>query len=258
MSPKLTLGYSTLAERVATLVEPPNNPNWETVLVVQNPNQIDWQGERFLKLTQRENFRSEELASKGVAKSRNRAIELAQGEFLIFSDDDITFSEQGLQEALDYLDANPEISLLLGQATDESGVLRKQYPAKITKLGSLNSARAATYEMIIRVPDIKRLGIRFDEDFGAGAKNYLGDEYIFVVDLVRAGGKAIFAPITLAQHPTESSGSRWGSDNDRRARAVIFTRVFGVLAPLVRLPFGFRRMRELGSVKNLLLFVLGR
>lgn len=258
MSPKLTLGYSTLAERVATLVEPPNNPNWETVLVVQNPNQIDWQGSRFLKLTQRENFRSEELASKGVAKSRNRAIELAQGEYLIFSDDDITFSEQGLQEALDYLDANPEISLLLGQATDESGVLRKQYPNQITKLGSLNSARAATYEMIIRVSDIKRLGIRFDEDFGAGAKNYLGDEYIFVVDLVRAGGKAIFAPITLAQHPTESSGSRWGSDNDRRARAVIFTRVFGLLAPLVRLPFGIRRMRELGSVKNLLLFVFGR
>jgi hypothetical protein len=112
--------------------------------------------------------------------------------------------------------------------------------------------------MIIRVADIRRLGVRFDEDFGAGAKNYLGDEYIFVVDLVRAGGKAVFAPITLAQHPTESSGSRWGSAQDRRARAVIFTRVFGFFAPLVRLPFGIRRRRELGSLKNLLLFVLGR
>ncbi len=258
MSPKLTLGYSTIAERVATLVEPPSNPDWETVLVVQNPNQIDWQGARFQSLKAQSNFRFEELTSKGVAKSRNRAIDLAQGEYLIFSDDDISFNESGLQEALSYLDANPEISLLLGQATDESGVLRKQYPTEITKLGSLNSARAATYEMIIRVADIRRLGIRFDEDFGAGAKNYLGDEYIFVVDLVRAGGKAVFAPITLAQHPTESSGSRWGSDNDRRARAVIFTRVFGPLAPLVRLPFGIRRRKELGSVKNLLLFVLGR
>ena len=258
MSPKLTLGYSTLAERVATLVEPPSHPNWETVLVVQNPNQIDWQGPRFQALAKRQSFRFEELATKGVAKSRNRAIELAQGEYLIFSDDDITFSEQGLKEALEYLDGNPDISLLLGQATDDTGVLRKQYPDQITKLGSLNSARAATYEMIIRVADIRRLGIRFDEDFGAGAKNYLGDEYIFVVDLVRAGGKAIFAPISLAQHPTESSGSRWGSDNDRRARSVIFTRVFGSLAPFVRLPFGLRRRKELGSLKNLLLFVLGR
>jgi hypothetical protein len=136
--------------------------------------------------------------------------------------------------------------------------LRKQYPNQVTKLGSLNSARAATYEMIVRVSEIRRLGVRFDENFGAGAKNYLGDEYIFVVDLVKAGGKAIFAPITLAQHPTESSGSRWGSANDRRARAIIFTRVFGALAPFIRLPFGIRRRRELGSIKNLLLFVLGR
>ena len=112
--------------------------------------------------------------------------------------------------------------------------------------------------MIVRVADVRRLGVRFDEDFGAGAKNYLGDEYIFVVDLIRAGGKAVFAPITLAQHPTESSGSRWGSAQDRRARAVIFTRVFGVFAPFVRLPFGIRRRRELGSLKNLILFVLGR
>ena len=258
MSPKLTLGYSTLAERVATLVEPPVNPNWETVLVVQNPNQFDWQGTRFNQLSAREDFRHHELVSKGVAKSRNKAIDLAKGEYLIFSDDDITFSVTGLQEAIEYLDSHPEVSLLLGQATDESGTLRKRYPKTIKKLGSLNSARAATYEMIIRVSEIRRLGVRFDEDFGAGAKNYLGDEYIFVVDLIKAGGKAVFAPITLAQHPTESSGSRWGSDQDRRARAIIFTRVFGALAPLVRLPFGLRRRRELGSLKNVLLFVLGR
>jgi hypothetical protein len=112
--------------------------------------------------------------------------------------------------------------------------------------------------MVIRVSDIRKLGVRFDEDFGAGAKNYLGDEYIFVVDLIRAGGRAVFAPITLAQHPTESSGSRWGSDQDRRARAIIFTRVFGIFAPLVRLPFAIRRRRELGSLKHLLLFTLGR
>ena len=258
MTLKLTLGYSTLAERVATLVEPPSNPNWETVLVVQNPNQIDWRGARFNELAARKDFRHHELQSKGVAKSRNQAIELAQGDYLIFSDDDITFNEFGLRQAIEFLDAHPDVSLLLGQATDESGTLRKSYPATVEKLGSFNSARAATYEMIIRVADVRKLGVRFDEDFGAGAKNYLGDEYIFVVDLIRAGGKAVFAPITLAQHPTESSGSRWGSGQDRRARAVIFTRVFGVFAPFVRLPFGIRRRRELGSLKNLILFVLGR
>jgi GT2 family glycosyltransferase len=149
-------------------------------------------------------------------------------------------------------------SLLLAQAVDESGKLRKRYPKGKQELNRFNSARAATYEMIIRVEAVRQLGVWFDEEFGAGALNYLGDEYIFIVDLLKAGGKAVFAPITIAMHPTESSGARWGSDRDRKARAIIFTRVFGKLAPWVRLAFGARRLKELGSLKNYFLFVLGR
>ena len=255
---KLTLGYSSLADRIETMVEPPNHSDWESWLIVQNPDCVDWQGSRSKSILARQDVDLEELESKGVAKSRNRAIWLARGEYLVFSDDDVAFDIQGLEQAIRFLDSQPKYSLLLCQATDEHGVLRKRYPAKVEKLNRFNSARAATYEMIIRVDAVRRLGVQFDESFGAGAPNYLGDEYIFIVDLIGAGGKAVFAPITIASHPTESSGSRWGSRNDRVARARIFTRVFGQLAPLVRLAFGLRRLDELGSVKNLLLFVLAR
>jgi GT2 family glycosyltransferase len=255
---KLTLGYSTLAERVENMVQPPLHDRWESYLIVQNPNQIDWQGPRAKGILAREDVSLELLDTKGVAKSRNKAIWLARGEYLVFSDDDVTFDMAGLESAIDFLDKNPKYSLLLAQAVDETGNLRKRYPTTMTKLNNFNSARAATYEMLIRVDAVRQLGVQFDEDFGAGAKNYLGDEYIFIVDLMKAGGKCVFAPITIAMHPTESSGSRWGSPADRRARAIIFTRVFGAFAPFVRLPFGMRRLRELGSLKNLLLFTLGK
>ena len=112
--------------------------------------------------------------------------------------------------------------------------------------------------MIIRVDAIRQFGVVFDENFGAGSENYLGDEYIFVADLLRAGGKAEFVPITIATNPEDSSGSGWGTSRDRVARARVFTRVFGALAPLVRLGFGLRRRRELGGPTNLLRFVLAR
>ena len=255
---KLTLGYSTLAERVENMVEPPLHEKWESFLIVQNPKQVEWQGPRANEILARGDVSLELLETRGVAKSRNKAIWLARGEYLVFSDDDVTFDVAGLEAATKFLDENPKYSLLLAQAVDETGKLRKLYPTKVTSLNKFNSARAATYEMIIRVDAIRQLGVRFDEDFGAGAKNYLGDEYIFIVDLIKAGAKAVFAPITIAMHPTESSGSRWGSKADRRARAIIFTRVFGPFAPLVRLPFGLRRIKELGSITNLLLFVLGK
>lgn len=255
---KLTLGYSTMAHRVGDIVTPPMHKNWGVAIVIQNPERMAWRGERLAQLMMREDVEIQELESLGVAKSRNRNIWLAKGEYLIFADDDIHLDVDGLTQAIDYLDNNPEYSLLLGMATDTDGNLRKQYPKTIQKLNRFNSARAATYEMVIRVDAIRQLGVWFDEDFGAGAKNYLGDEYIFIVDLLAAGGRAVFVPIVLAAHPVESSGSRWGSDKDRKARAAIFTRVFGRWAAFVRLAFGLRRVEELGGVKNLLLFVLAR
>ena len=258
MSTKLTIGYSVLRERIQNITPPVERPDWETVMVVQNPGEKSWQLADFPKLKGREDLSAEELQSIGVAKSRTRTIWLAKGEYLVFADDDIVFNEDALEAAISYLDSNPKLSLLLTQASDPSGNLRKQYPESETKLGLLNSARAATYEMIIRVDAVRQFGVVFDENFGAGSENYLGDEYIFIADLLRARGKGEFVPITIATHPEVSSGSGWGTDRDRIARARVFNRVFGWLAPLVRLAFGLRRLGELGGTKNLIRFVLAR
>jgi hypothetical protein len=258
MSTKLTIGYSVLRERIQNITPPVERPDWETVIVVQNPGEKSWQLADFPKLKGREDLSAEELQSIGVAKSRTRAIWLAKGEYLVFADDDIVFNEDAIEAAIGYLDSNPKLSLLLTQASDPSGNLRKQYPKSETKLGLLNSARAATYEMIIRVDAVRQFGVVFDENFGAGSENYLGDEYIFIADLLRAGGKGEFVPITIATHPEVSSGSGWGTDRDRIARARVFTRIFGWLAPFVRLAFGVRRLQELGGLRNLLRFVLAR
>ena len=255
---KLTMSYSTLAERVGNIKPPPERLDWRVTVIIQNPNNIAWRGEGLAELMIRTDLDIHELTNYGVAKSRNQAIWQSKGEYLIFSDDDILFHEEGLDEAIRFMDDNPQYSLLLGQAVDPDGKLRKRYPKNREELTEYNSARAATYEMIIRVEAVRQLGVWFDEKFGAGAKNYLGDEYIFIVDLLSAGGRAVFMPITLATHPFESSGSRWGSKKDRMARASVFDRVFGSKAPLVRFGFGVRRIKELGGPLKFLLFVFGR
>jgi len=205
---KLTVGYSVLADR-AKNITPPQNADWEILIITQG-------GEAAKRFPQAKQL---SLETTGVAKSRNAAIENASGEYLVFADDDIVFSEQGLQEAITYLDQNQDVSLVLCRASDTVGKLRKNYPQEIKVLGLFNSAKAATYEMIVRVSDVKRLGVRFDERFGAGVENYLGDEYIFIVDLIRTGGRARFLPVTIASHPEVSSGSGWGTHRDRVARA---------------------------------------
>ena len=245
---KLSIGYSSLAERVRNLKF---LPDFNNILIVQNPNQISFE------MPKAANLKTVMLSSKGVAKSRNQALQHCESEYLLFADDDIIFNLSGIEEAVAYFDANPKCDLLLMQAVNPAGELRKSYPTKSQKLTKFNSAKAATYEMMVRVPTVKKLNIRFDENFGAGVENHLGDEYIFITDLLKAGGKGQFLPITIATHPEESSATPWSSDKALKARAKIFTRVFGPTAPLIRLAFILKARQRVGFI-GIIKFVVGR
>lgn len=244
----LTVGYSTLGKRMAAIKYLDSVSN---LVVVQNPNSDS------LPATDAK-IKRIELQGRGVAKSRNAAIENTTTEYLLFGDDDIEFKEESIDAALEYLQSNPDISILLLQAVDETGKLRKPYPKQAHPLKLRNSAKAATYEMIIRVPDVKKASVRFDENFGAGAENYLGDEYIFIADALRAGLKGYFLPIVIATHPTDSSGSFHNTKQDAIVRSRIFTRVFGIWAPIMRLLFILKPPSKKFGFGNSISFLIGR
>lgn len=249
---RLTIAYSTLANRAAAIRLPVRREDQEILIIVQNPDRIE-----FPAAPMRSDVRVVELGSKGVAKSRNTAIEVARGNYLVFADDDIEFNLENLDELVDHL-SGCTCSLVLGQAVDQSGTLRKSYPSRPQWLTRFNSAKAATYEMLIDVSAIRANAIQFDEDFGAGAVNYLGDEYIFICDMLKQHLKAHFLPVTMAVHPTESSGSGWGTSADLQARAKIFSRVFGPLAIVVRTLFIFRNRDKVNGAGNFIRFIFAR
>jgi glycosyltransferase involved in cell wall biosynthesis len=247
--PKLTIAYSTLPGRIKGITYPERREDREILVLVQNIEESSYVfSEPSAKLV--------ELKNKGVAKSRNAALDRASGEYLLFGDDDMNFIESGIDEAIAYFVANPECAILLAQAVDESGALRKNYPNEITPLKLTNSARAATYEMLVRVDALKEKKIRFDEEFGAGAINYLGDEYILIADALRAGLTGVHLPVKLAIHPKDSSGSRWGSESDLLARSKVFTRVFGWKAPIYRAAFLIRTENPWPGIVKALRFIL--
>ena len=249
--PKLTIAYSTLPSRLKAIEYPENLANREILVLVQNPEETSYVFNSLgAKLI--------ELKNKGVAKSRNAALERASGDFLLFADDDVSFDESGIASALEYFQSNPKCAIILARAVDENGELRKKYVEAITPLKLTNSARAATYEMLVRIDAIRESGIRFDEEFGAGADNYLGDEYIFIADALRAGLSGVHLPITLAIHPKESSGSRWGSDLDLAARSKVFSRVFGWRAPLFRAAFLLKTSNPWPGFMKAIRFIFAR
>lgn len=263
----LTIGYSTTLSRWRD-IELPCVSNSQIVVVVQHgddepgPDRAreieDTLAARLCPSAQSVRLTVVLAASWGVARSRNLVLSLATRRYLLFSDDDVRIAVPGVATAIDALERTGA-ALALGRAIDsEAGRPRKHHPTTTRRLNAFNSARAATYEMLVDVPQVRSSGVRFDERFGAGARLYLGDEYILIADLVRAGRLALTVPHIVAEHTAGSSGSRWGTDEDRAARAAAIARVHGRWSPLVQAAFATRHARDLASVSDYVSFVRER
>ena len=249
--PTLTIAYSTLPARLKGITYPEQRSDRELLVLVQNVDEDSYVfTEKSAKLV--------ELKNKGVAKSRNAALDRASGEFLLFGDDDMQFIEPGIEAVLAYFKSNPDCAIILAQAIDETGEFRKKYPSEVTPLKLTNCAKAATYEMLVRVDALREKKIRFDENFGAGAANYLGDEYILIADALRAGLRGVHLPVKLAIHPKDSSGSKWGTEGDLAARAKVFSRVFGWKAPIYRAAFLVRTSNPWPGLGKALRFIISK
>ena len=249
-APELTLGYSVLANRVSSLILPDPVPGLEILVVIQGgsaPVGLD-----------RADVTLIELPTRGVAKSRNAVIEHARGEIVLFVDDDSAPLANGIEELRAHFRAHPDHSVVAGRAIDLAGRPRKRYPRRPKRLTPWNSAKIGTIELSIRRADVHLAGVRFDEDFGAGTPTHLGDEYIFVVDALRAGLKGFFVPIDLATHPAKSSGVGGDRSDEARVRAIVLRRVFGRWAPLARVLFVLRRPTRFKSLTTTVRFICGR
>ena len=75
---------------------------------------------------------------------------------------------------------------------------------------------------------------------------------------LKKGLKGVFLPVRVAIHPKDSSGSAWGTQRDLKARAAVFTRVFGVSAPIFRALFLLKSRKSAVGFGNALRFILGR
>ncbi len=136
-------------------------------------------------------------------------------------------------------------------------LLQSKGVAEIEKIRvDLEPAQRA--EMMVRVDAIREKKINFDENFGAGVENFLGDEYIFITDALKSGLKGVYLPVRVAIHPKESSGSAWGTRRDLTARAAVFTRVFGASAPIFRALFLLKSRKGSVGFMNAARFIIGR
>jgi hypothetical protein len=199
------------------------------------------------------------LATTGLARSRNAALDLARGEVLLVADDDVTHLPGAYDGIRGFFAEHPGVSLLAGQSFDPAGRPRKRFAPRPRRLRRWNAGGISSHELAVRLAPVRARGLRFDEAFGAGAGTaaFLGEEYIFVADCLREGLRGVYVPLPVTVHPGTSSGFVWEGEAQARARAAVIARVFGRAALPMRLAFALKNRRRFASRADLAAFLHG-
>lgn len=147
----------------------------------------------------------------GVAKSRNLALENANGKIIIFTDDDVVYFPDTCSIIMDAYNHYGSPDCILFQAQKNDYVLLKKYPKNIqdpiTLLSILN---CGTIEITMKNPNLNASNFRFDDRFGINSVFMLGDEPLFLMDLKQNGKRIVFVNQTIVQHEADSTATRIG------------------------------------------------
>jgi hypothetical protein len=191
----------------------------------------------------------------GAARNRNAALASVGTPYLLFADDDLTFSPEGLTALLSRFEAEPEADFLCLRLADETGQPRKRYSPDGMPVRWWNCGKVGTPELAVRAAAFAANGLGFDTAFGAGVPDYLGDEYIFLCDALRAGLRGRHVALTVASHPALSSGTR----PDPRAMDIRRRVLIRALGPWksrpVRLVFALRHRKQFADWRAFLRFL---
>ena len=107
----------------------------------------------------------------GVAKTRNRLLDLATGEYLANQDaDDISLPER-LQTMVDFLDNNPNVGVCGCNIKMIPENNELHYPEHVDFLGMLNGGSMANPTLMFRKEILEKYSLKYDEAF-VSAEDY--------------------------------------------------------------------------------------
>ena len=182
-----------------------------------------------LLVSDNDNIKVYNVFENGLSKSRNLAIQNATKKLLIFADDDIVFKQNFESKILKAFNEHPNSDGFRFQFLNRSGNYAKKYPKKFrAKLSKLELLNTSSVELVVKNESIKHVNVKFDEHFGLGTIFFMGEEAIFVSDLIKKGLKIGFIPEQILLHNNVSTGNKTESSSLYFVQSAVFYRIFGM------------------------------
>ncbi len=204
MALKLQILICTYGERLHG-IDPkcmPQLDGVEYLICCQNPDNLDmWETAR--TLASRGDTEVHFFCDKGGSLNRNHTLDMATAPYVLVSDDDISYSAEGLKSIIDMFDEDPTLDMITTRSLISGGEPERHiYPADGHDLAvPFRFYSPIAFEIALRRSAIELHGLRFSPLSGIGAP-YLccGEENFFFINAVRNGLKGRFADIAVSTH----------------------------------------------------------
>ncbi len=145
--------------------------------------------------------------TRGVGINRNMALLYADGDYLLFSDDDLEYVsgyEKIVEQAFERL---PRADAIIFNVITVGYDYGRRKNKKIKRIRWYNSFNYGTARIAVRRNSVKRENIMFSTNFGGGTKFSAGEDTLFINSMLRKGLKIFTYPVVIAT--VDQSTSTW-------------------------------------------------
>lgn len=181
---------------------------------------------------------------RGVGNSRNRAIATAEGDILLFADEDIRYIDGYEQIVLSAFEKNPTADAVIFNITVHGG---EREEVRIKSCGEMTYRGALAFGAVRLAVRQSKIGdTKFSLLFGGGAKYGSGEDTLFIQELFRRGLNVFGCTDVIAEvYQDKSSWFNGYTDKFFFDKGALYGALWGARAKLLSVATAARWCRKL-------------
>ncbi|SIS38191.1 hypothetical protein SAMN05421766_101249 [Zobellia uliginosa] len=181
--------------------------------------------------------------TKGLSVSRNLALNEVRSGYAIVADDDVVYVDGFEERIRQAFQKFKKRAILTFRIETPEGGFFKDYASEAFEHNARSLLKVSSIDMVLNVSELNS-DVKFDEQFGLGAKYNTGENNIFLLDAHRKGLLMGYVPETIVIHPFENSG-RVLNAGHLFAKGAVFRRMFGLKGLAIIIVFCIKKRKEM-------------
>lgn len=185
------------------------------------------------------------MPERGVGLNRNTALLHADGDIVLFSDEDIRFYDDYEKQIADAFAKNPDADLLTFNFKVDAS-RKTYYNESERRIRWYNYGRYPTFAVAAKLSMLRKANVSFSLLFGGGAKYSCGEDSLFLRDCLAAGLHMYTSTAEIGEEVYRES--TWFQGYHKKFfvdRGVLYHFLYGKMAKIFSLRFLYAHKAEM-------------